>query len=204
MLELKRKPIMGRNAAKAARPRQHPSSGRGTSAEVVKLDASFTTSAGGIRAVEPRDVQTRVPLITGEAQCRGTMVVDGPLSGQLAGSHGCLMVKQKSNSFFGSAPEFDGEITFKDMVRVNGHIAGSVNSHGGTLIVDIGAVVDANIDVGVAVVCGQVTGDIVARDRVEIGPAARIYGNIWTRSIIIKNGAIFEGICHMLDDNIPA
>jgi cytoskeletal protein CcmA (bactofilin family) len=86
------------------------------------------------------------------------------------------------------------------MVRVNGHIAGTVYSKKGTLIVDISARVDGNVDVAVAVIGGIVNGDIVAHQRVEIGPRGRIYGNIWTRSIEIKNGALFEGICTMIPE----
>jgi len=68
------------------------------------------------------------------------------------------------------------------------------------LIVDATARVDADVEVGVAVISGQVNGDIVAHQRVEIGPNAQIRGNIWTRSIQIRNGAIFEGVCRMLEE----
>jgi cytoskeletal protein CcmA (bactofilin family) len=138
-------------------------------------------------------------VITGEAHYRGLISVDGLLSGQLGANSGCFSVRQKPNAAFGTQPEMEGELNFRDMVRVNGYIAGSVSSPGGTLIVDIGARVDANIDVGVALISGTVNGDIVARDRVEIGPVAKIHGNIWTRSITIKDGAVFDGVCSMID-----
>jgi cytoskeletal protein CcmA (bactofilin family) len=141
--------------------------------------------------------QTKLPVITGEAQYKGTLNLDGMVSGQLGGSGGSLSVRQKSRSFF-YEPEFSGEISFRDAIRVNGHIAGTVYSKRGTLIVDTSATVDANVDVAVAVIGGTVNGDIVAHERVEIGPSAKIYGNIWTRSIEIKNGAIFEGVCTMI------
>ena len=51
----------------------------------------------------------------------------------------------------------------------------------------------------VAVIDGTVHGDIVALERVEIGPCAKIYGNIWKRSIGIKDGAIFDGVCTMIE-----
>lgn len=108
-------------------------------------------------------------------------------------------MRQRSRVFF-NEPEFSGAISFRDMIRVNGHIAGSICSQKGTLIVDISARVDANVSVAVAVIGGTVNGDIVAHQRVEIGPNAKIYGNIWTRSIEIKHGAIFEGICTMIAD----
>ncbi len=141
--------------------------------------------------------QTRLPMITGEAQYNGTLRLDGMATGQLGASGGTLSVKQRTRPFF-NEPEFFGEVSFRDMIRVNGHIGGTVYSKTGTLIVDISARVDASVDVAVAVIKGTVHGDIIARQRVEIGPNAKIYGNIWTRSIEIKNGAIFEGVCTMI------
>ena len=142
--------------------------------------------------------QTRIPVIIGEAHYKGTVAVDGLIGGQINGNKGSLGVRQKSASVFGSEPELSGEISFRDMVRVNGHIAGTIYSKKGTLIVDTQATVEANVAVGVAVINGTLHGDIVAQERVEIGPGAKIYGNIWTRSIGIKYGAIFDGVCTMI------
>ena len=111
-----------------------------------------------------------------------------------------MSVKQHNRTVFDAEPELNGEIRFVDMIRVIGHIAGSVHSKKGTLIVDTAARVDANVDVAIAVISGTVSGDIVAHQRVELAPSAKIYGNIWTRSLAIQSGAIFEGVCQMLDD----
>jgi cytoskeletal protein CcmA (bactofilin family) len=148
---------------------------------------------------ENRCSQTRTPVITGEIQYRGLMSIDGVLVGQLGAHGGSLGVKQRSGSFFAFQPELSGEISFREMLRVNGHIAGTVYSRSGTLIIDNAATVDANVEVGIAIISGTMHGDIVAHERVEIGPSAKIYGNIWTRSIAIKEGAIFDGVCTMLE-----
>jgi cytoskeletal protein CcmA (bactofilin family) len=143
--------------------------------------------------------QARVPVITGEAVYRGTMPVDGIISGQLGAAGSSLTIKQRPRSGpVESIPELDGEISFKDMLRVNGHIAGKVTSARGTLIIDGSARVDADIDVGVAVISGVVNGDVVAHERVELGPAAIITGNIATRALTMKPGAVFQGDCRML------
>ena len=149
-----------------------------------------------------RKYQTRMPVITGEAYYKGMMPVDGMLVGQITGHNGSLGVKQKAGSVFASQPELTGEIKFADMVRVNGHIAGTVYSSTGTLIVDSSARVDAQIDVAVAVIGGTVYGDIVARQRIELGPCAKIYGNIWTRSLAVKDGAFFDGVCTMIEEPV--
>ncbi|HKP48342.1 MAG TPA: polymer-forming cytoskeletal protein, partial [Pyrinomonadaceae bacterium] len=151
--------------------------------------------------VELRSYQTRLPVITGEANYKGMLPVNGCVNGQLGGpGGGSLAVRQKSGANLVSGPELSGEISFREAVRVNGHIAGTVYSERGTLFVDDTARVDANIEVGIAVVNGTVNGDIVARQRVEIGSSAKIRGNIWTRSIAIKDGAHFEGVCNMIED----
>jgi len=143
--------------------------------------------------------QARTPVITGEATFRGVMPVDGIISGQLGATGSVLTVKQRPRSGPAeSEPELTGEISFKDMLRVNGHIAGKVTSEKGTLIVDPSAVVDGDIDVGTVVVSGIVNGDVIGHERVEMGPAAKINGNIATRALTMKPGAVFQGDCRML------
>lgn len=143
--------------------------------------------------------QPRVPVITGEATFRGSMSMDGVITGQLGANGSALSIKQRPRSGpVESVPELTGEISFKDMLRINGHIAGKVFSFKGTLIIDGSARVDASIDVAVAVIGGTVNGDVVGHERVELGPGAVINGNISTRSIAMRPGAVFHGDCRML------
>jgi Polymer-forming cytoskeletal len=211
MLEIKRKPNSpsGRATAAGGLPEagaaslgHHPAIERTSIHRVADGSTPSAVSRKHPPLISPplndvKDHQTKLPVITGEAQCKGLLNLDGIACGQLGGSAGSLSVRQRTRSFF-CEPEFSGEVSFRDMVRVNGYIAGTIYSKKGTLIVDVSARVDAHVDVAVAVIGGTVNGDIVAHERVEIGPNARIYGNIWTRSIELKNGAIFEGICTMI------
>ena len=143
--------------------------------------------------------QARVPVITGEATFRGLMAMDGVICGQLGADGSALSIRQRHRSGpVESVPQLTGEISFQDMLRVNGHIAGKVFSFKGTLIIDCSARVDASIDVAVAVISGTVNGDVVGHERVELGPGAVINGNISTRSIAMKPGAVFHGDCRML------
>lgn len=145
--------------------------------------------------------QARVPVITGEVNYRGTFPIEGTLSGQLNPNGGVLTVRQRRRSGPASSePELDGEISFKDMLRINGHVAGKIFSQKGTLIIAAEARVDGDIDVTVAMVGGIVNGDVVGRERVELGPGAVINGNIATKALAIKPGAVFTGDCRMLRD----
>jgi cytoskeletal protein CcmA (bactofilin family) len=212
MLEVNRKPSNLAGAHKAT-----PKAGPITSVEIAenhsqqaiatqeatRTPAPFRQIVTAPILVQPlteaREFQSRSPVITGEIRFKGLLPVDGTVSGQLGGVGGSLGVRQKSR-LVSSEPELSGEISFQSMLRVNGHVAGTVYSQKGTLIIDAAARVDANVEVAIAVIGGTVNGDVVAHERVEIGPGAKIYGNIWTKAISIKDGAIFEGVCRMIGE----
>jgi cytoskeletal protein CcmA (bactofilin family) len=171
----------------------------------VMANGDRASSLRSVSSITPAPVlpgsnfQPRNPVIMGEAHYKGKMPVDGMISGQLHASGGNLTVKQRPrNVRTESLPELDGEISFKDMLRINGYVAGSVSSQKGTLIVDESAQVDALIDVNVAIINGKVNGEIVGRERVELGLGAVINGNISTPKLSIKPGATFQGDCRML------
>ena len=102
------------------------------------------------------------------------------------------------SGFVGGGTVVTGEANFKAMMRVDGHLSGRVSSSSGTLIVGANGKVDANIEVAVAVIHGTINGDIIATQRLELGRAAKVHGNIQTPSLIIEQGAIFEGSCKMM------
>jgi cytoskeletal protein CcmA (bactofilin family) len=102
------------------------------------------------------------------------------------------------SGFVGSGTVVTGEANFKAMMRVDGHLSGRINSTSGTLIVGANGKVDANIEVAIAVVHGTVNGDIIATQRLELGRAAKVNGNIQTASLMVEPGALFEGSCKMI------
>src|SRR5207249_10761820 len=63
--------------------------------------------------------QPRLPVITGEVTYRGAVPVDGIISGQMNAAGGSISIKQRPRNGKGDrAPELNGEISFKDMLRV--------------------------------------------------------------------------------------
>ena len=102
------------------------------------------------------------------------------------------------SGYVGNGTILTGEASFKAMLRVDGHLSGSVSSESGTLIVGNNGQVDANINVAVATIHGTVNGDIVASQRLELGRAAKVNGNIQAPSLVIEQGAVFEGSCRMV------
>ena len=124
------------------------------------------------------------------AQSRGAMTESDTLARDI--KEGTL------SGFVGGGTVMTGEANFKAMMRVDGHLSGRVSSTSGTLIVGNNGTVDANIEVAVAVIHGTINGDIIATQRLELGRAAKVHGNIQTPSLIIEQGAIFEGSCKMM------
>ena len=101
------------------------------------------------------------------------------------------------SGFVGSGTAFTGEATFKAMMRIDGQLSGRITSSSGTLVIGTNGRVDANIEVAVATVHGTVNGDIIATQRLELGRSAKVNGNIQAPSLIIEQGALFEGSCKM-------
>jgi len=104
----------------------------------------------------------------------------------------------KLSGFVGHGTSLTGDTSFQMMLRVDGHLTGTVSSDGGTLIVGNSGKLDANVSVGIAQVNGTVNGDISATERIQLGRTARVVGNIATPKLIIEDGALFEGGCTML------
>jgi cytoskeletal protein CcmA (bactofilin family) len=102
------------------------------------------------------------------------------------------------SGYVGNGTTLTGETSFQSMLRVDGHLTGKVNSEKGTLIIGTDGQVDADIEVMSAVVNGAVNGDITASEKIELGRAAKVVGNITSPQVVIEPGAIFEGSCHML------
>lgn len=102
------------------------------------------------------------------------------------------------SGFVGHGTTLTGETNFQAMLRVDGHLIGSISSDSGTLIVGTNGQVDANISVSTATINGMVNGDIVATEKIQLGRTAKVVGNIQTPRLTIEDGAILEGGCTML------
>ncbi len=107
--------------------------------------------------------------------------------------------KAKSDAvsgFLGSQTEFQGKLAFSGVVHLDGHFTGEIISRG-TLVVGKDSVVQAQVHANVLKIAGEVRGDLIATERIELYPPAKVYGNIRTPSLVVEEGVIFEGTCSM-------
>lgn len=102
-------------------------------------------------------------------------------------------------SFLGEGTEITGEIKFTEIMRVDANINGTVISDNGNLLVMERGRIKATVKAGSVEVSGTIEGTVTAKTSVKIHPTGRVYGDIYTPSLIIENGAVFDGKCHMLE-----
>jgi len=100
------------------------------------------------------------------------------------------------NALLGRGSEFDGKLTFEGTVRIDGKFTGQIQS-GDVLVIGEGAKVSAEVSCGTVIVHGEVTGNIRAKNGVELHHPARVRGNIETPSLMVEKGVLFEGQAKM-------
>ena len=102
-----------------------------------------------------------------------------------------------SETILGENMDMEGTLRFENTVRIRSRFKGRIFSSKGTLIIDPGARIDADIHVGNAIVSGTVNGAVVAGEKLVIHRQARIGGNIQVPLLSIEDGAIVNGSCTM-------
>jgi cytoskeletal protein CcmA (bactofilin family) len=82
--------------------------------------------------------------------------------------------------------KFSGELTFE------GKLDGEVQSEG---VLNLGdsAVVNGNVNAQSVVVRGKVTGNVSAKERIEIKAKAELFGDIRATKLVIEEGVTFVG-----------
>jgi cytoskeletal protein CcmA (bactofilin family) len=101
-----------------------------------------------------------------------------------------------STSLLSTNVKIEGEVHGEENLHIDGHIKGSIKLNGDIIVGNRG-IVEAEIEANNVVIQGQVTGNVSARQQLEIQPSGKLIGDCSARSIDIKEGALFEGRSHM-------
>jgi cytoskeletal protein CcmA (bactofilin family) len=105
-----------------------------------------------------------------------------------------------ATAFLGKGAKLVGKISLDGPARIEGQIEGEVESKD-TLTIGEDAVLKAKITGTTVIIHGHVTGDVTARTRLELRSPGRIQGNISTPTLVIQEGASFDGNCSMGEDS---
>jgi cytoskeletal protein CcmA (bactofilin family) len=98
--------------------------------------------------------------------------------------------------------DVEGTCTFSGTAMLNGKFKGSIQSTD-TLIVGEKGVVNANINGASVLIRGEVVGNVVATERVELLGNARVFGDVDTPVVVIEEGVLFDGHCRMTKTRQP-
>jgi cytoskeletal protein CcmA (bactofilin family) len=90
-----------------------------------------------------------------------------------------------------------GDVTSQEDVTVHGKVNGKITMQQGALVVAPTGTADANVQGSKIVVHGKLSGDIMASEKLELTNTANVTGTITTPSLVLQDGAIFNGIIDM-------
>jgi cytoskeletal protein CcmA (bactofilin family) len=99
-------------------------------------------------------------------------------------------------AFIDEGSEIEGRYTFSGTVVLNGKFQGEIASTD-TLIVGEKGVINATIRAGSVLISGEVVGNVLATERVELRGSARVFGDLEAPVVVIEEGVLFEGHCRM-------
>jgi cytoskeletal protein CcmA (bactofilin family) len=104
--------------------------------------------------------------------------------------------RKKLTAFLDEGSEIEGKYTFSGTVLLNGKFQGEIASPD-TLIIGERGVVNATVRAGTLVVNGELVGNVHASERVELAGKARVFGDLESPVIVLREGVLFEGHCRM-------
>lgn len=100
------------------------------------------------------------------------------------------------NGFLDRGSHLTGDLKFDDGFRIDGKFEGKITS-GSDLMIGENADVEAEIKVERLTVNGSLRGNVVATERIELHPKARVLADLTTPNLAIQEGAFFQGSCKM-------
>ena len=100
------------------------------------------------------------------------------------------------DTLVGSSTKLNGDLSFEGGCHIDGTVQGSVSADAGSnsaLSVSEDGIVEGGVTVPYVVLHGIVRGDVYANQRVELGPTARVIGNVYYNLIEMAIGAEING-----------
>jgi len=97
-----------------------------------------------------------------------------------------------SKNVLNSDVEVKGTLRFSGELTFDGKVDGDITSDG-TLTLGDNAVVKGTLDVGSVVVRGKLTGNIVAKDKIELKAKTELFGDVRASKLVIEEGVTFVG-----------
>lgn len=108
------------------------------------------------------------------------------VSGSSSGGFGNL------TAFIDQGSEFEGKLSFKDTVRIDGLFSGEISSENTLIVGETGHIV-ARVSSERVVVSGHVEGNVSASEQIVLHKTAVVRGDLESPIVIMEEGAQLNG-----------
>ena len=108
-----------------------------------------------------------------------------------------------STSLLSKEVKIEGDIQGSENLQVEGQFKGSIKLAGDVYVGPTG-VVEADVEADNVVIQGRISGNVTARQQLQIQSSGRLVGDCSAQSIDIKEGALFEGRSKMIKSSGPS
>jgi cytoskeletal protein CcmA (bactofilin family) len=95
-------------------------------------------------------------------------------------------------AFIDQGSEFEGKLSFRDTVRIDGKFRGEIASEN-SLIVGESGDIDAEIHSKTVSISGTVHGNVIAQEKVVLHKTAQVHGDIEAPTLVVEEGAKVTG-----------
>ena len=108
-----------------------------------------------------------------------------------------------SKNLLNSDVEVKGTLKFSGELTFDGKLEGDINSEG-SLTLGENAVIKGTIDVGSVVVRGKITGNVIAKDKIDLKAKTELFGDVRAAKLVIEEGVTFVGKSEVNPNKVSA
>ncbi len=103
--------------------------------------------------------------------------------------------KSEETTIISRGVKIEGKITSSGDIRIDGEIQGDIFSESNITIGE-GAKVNGQINANVITIGGKISGIVRAKDKLILDSKSNLKGDIFTKNLVIDEGAKFDGKCN--------
>ena len=102
--------------------------------------------------------------------------------------------RKEADIILGRNSEFEGNLKFYGTLLIDGSFKGNITGEG-TILIGKEGIIESDIYVSNIIVYGEVHGNIMAEEKIEINAPGKVFGYIEAPIIEIEKGVVLQGKC---------
>jgi len=102
--------------------------------------------------------------------------------------------RKEADIILGRDSEFEGDLKFYGTLLIDGSFKGNITGEG-TISIGEEGIIESDIHVSNIIIYGEVHGNIIAEEKIEINAPGKVFGYIEAPIIEIEKGVVLQGTC---------